>query len=199
MTLWAIEDTLAAYAATAAGGVPPEEEAAFAESLTQARALAIAKRDAVSHGLAHWESQAELAGAEIAILQKRKATYERMVRRVKFGLIRLIQSMGKDAKGRWTKLEGSTTSLTLRGCVKAVEVTDEQAVPTKYKRATVTLPAETWELVCDSLDLDLREQVLAAVTSPKLEVSNSLVKKAIDAGEEIPGAKLVGGVYVVRT
>ena len=37
---------------------------------------------------------------------------------------------------------------------------------------TVTLPAETWELVCDSLDMDLRDQVLGEVgKSPKVEVS----------------------------
>jgi len=30
------------------------------------------------------------------------------------------------------------------------------------------LPAETWELLCDSLELDLREQVLAEVRAPKV-------------------------------
>ena len=45
------------------------------------------------------------------------------------------------------------------GCDSRVEVTDAAAVPARYKRVTMTLPAETWELVCDSLDLDLREQV----------------------------------------
>lgn len=47
-------------------------------------------------------------------------------------------------KGKRKKLEGNTITLSLRGCDKRAEVTDEAAVPTKYKRVTVTLPAETW-------------------------------------------------------
>ena len=62
----------------------------------------------------------------------------------------------------------------------------------------VTLPAETWELACDSLDLDLREQVLGEVKSPKIEVSTSLVKTDLKADIAVPGAKLVGGTYLVR-
>ena len=40
-----------------------------------------------------------------------------------------------------SKLEGATVTLSLHGCDKRAEVTDEEAIPTKYKRATVTLPA----------------------------------------------------------
>jgi hypothetical protein len=76
--------------------------------------------------------------------------------------------------------------------------TDEMAVPTKYKRVTVTLPAETWELLCDSLDLDLREQVVAEVRAPKVEVSTSLVKADLKAEIAVPGAILAGGTYLVR-
>lgn len=62
----------------------------------------------------------------------------------------------------------------------------------------VTPPAETWELVGDSLDLDLREQVLGEVKSAKVEVSTSLVKADLKAEIPVPGAKLVGGTYPVR-
>jgi len=64
--------------------------------------------------------------------------------------------------------------------------------------SVLTLPAETWELVCDSLDLDLREQVLGEVKSPKIEVSTSLVKTDLKAEIAVPGAKLAGGTYLVR-
>jgi hypothetical protein len=113
-------------------------------------------------------------------------------------VMRVIDSLGLDAKGKRKKLEGNTVTLSLRGCDKRAEVTDEAAVPTKYKRVTVTLPAETWELVCDSLDLDLREQVLGEVRSPKIEVSTGLVKADLKADIPVPGAKLAGGTYLVR-
>ena len=88
--------------------------------------------------------------------------------------------------------------MSLRGCDKRVEVTDEAAVPERYKRVTVTLPAETWERVCDSLELDLREQVLGEVKSPKVEVSTCLVKADLKADIAVPGTKLSGGTYLLR-
>ena len=96
-------------------------------------------------------------------------------------------------KGKRRKLEGSTVTLSLHGCDKRAEVTDEAAVPTQYKRITVTLSAETWELVCDSLDLDLRDQVLGEVKSAKVEVATNLVKADLKADIAVPGARLAGG------
>jgi hypothetical protein len=109
----------------------------------------------------------------------------------------LWRGLGLDAKGKRKRLEGHAVTLALHGCEKRLNVINEIIVPAKYKRATVTLPAETWELVCDSLDLDLREKVLAEVTSPKLEVSYSAVKGDLKAGIEVPGCELAGGTYVV--
>ena len=86
----------------------------------------------------------------------------------------------------------------LHGCDKRLEVTDEAAVPTRYKRATITLPAELWEELMESIDLEFRDRVLAAVTSPKVDVSATLVKAALKAEIAVPGAKLAGGSYLVR-
>jgi hypothetical protein len=52
--------------------------------------------------------------------------------------------------------------------------------------------------VCDSLDLDLREQVLGEVKSAKIEVSTSMVKTDLKANVDVPGCKLAGGTYLVR-
>ena len=52
--------------------------------------------------------------------------------------------------------------------------------------------------MCDSLDLDLREQVLGDVKSPKVEVSLSLVKSYLKGNVAVPGAQLAGGTYLVR-
>jgi hypothetical protein len=113
-------------------------------------------------------------------------------------VMRVIESLGVDDTGKRMKLEGNTITLSPHGCDKRVEVTDEQAVPTKYKRVTITLPAETWEQLCDSLDLDLRAQVLGEVKSPKMEVSTSAVKANLKSDVAVHGARLVGGTYLVR-
>jgi hypothetical protein len=75
-------------------------------------------------------------------------------------LSRVIEGLGLDSKGKRKKLESTTITFSLRGCNKRAEIADEMAAPQKFKRVTITLPAETWELLCDSLDPDLREQVL---------------------------------------
>jgi len=195
--LYDLEEHLAALVDTEEI-VPEEQEAAFALELQTAISATAAKRDRVGQFMAHLESQAALAKAEMKRLQDRSRFYERALERMEGYVTKVIESLGVDDKGKRKKLEGTTVTFSLRGCEQRAEVIDEEAVPSKYKRVTVTLPAETWELVCDSLDLDLRDQVLGEVKSPKIEVSTSLAKPAMKAGELIPGLKLAGGQYLVR-
>ena len=178
--------------------VPAELEQEYALELQATLAATAAKRDRVGHFLSHLEAQMAFAKAEVKRLQEREAFYTKVFEKLEGYVMRVIESLGLDDKGKRKKLEGNTITLSLRGCTKCVEVTDELAVPTKYKRVTVTLPAETWELVCDSLDLDLREQVLGEVKSAKVEVSRSAVNDDLKAGVEVPGAELAGGFYLVR-
>jgi len=176
--------------------VPEELEREYALELHATLLATVEKRDRVGQFLAHLESQIAFAHAETKRLQEREQFYRRALDRVEGYVMRVIDSLGVDDKGKHKRLEGNT--LSLRGCDKRVEVTDEQAVPARYKRVTVTLPAETWELVCDSLDLDLRDQVLGEVKTPKADVSLSLVKADLKADVAVPGAQLAGGTYLVR-
>jgi Gp157 protein len=178
--------------------VPDYEEQMYALELHATLLAAAEKRDRVGQFLGHLEAQIAFAHAEAKRLQEREAFYQKALDRMESYVTRVIESLGTDAKGKRKKLEGNFVTLALHGCDKRVEVVDEQAVPAKYKRMTVTLPAETWEAVCDSLDFEIREQVLAELKSPKLEVSTSLAKVDLKAGIEVPGAKLAGGTYVVR-
>jgi len=178
--------------------VPVELEAEYAIDLQATILATVQKRDRVGQFMVHLESQAALADAEIHRLQERKAMYERAFERMESYVMRVIDNLGLDDKGKRKKLEGNTITFSLHGCDKRAEVTDEAAVPTKYKRVTITLPAETWELLCDSLDMDLRDQVLSEVKSPKMDVATSLVKADLKANIDVPGAKLSGGTYLVR-
>jgi hypothetical protein len=45
---------------------------------------------------------------------------------------------------------------------------------------------------------DLRERLLDEIKLAKVEVSASLVKADLKADIDVPGAKLVGGTYLVR-
>jgi Siphovirus Gp157 len=177
--------------------VPKELEAAYAQELQTTLHATVDMRDRVGQFILHLKSQVAFSHAEASRLEQRERFFEKALARMEAYVTRTIDSLGRDAKGKRKKLDGNVITLSLHGCDKRVEVTDEAAVPTRYKRVTVTLPAETWELVCDSLDLDLRDQVLGEVKSAKVEVSTSLVKSDLKAEITVAGAKLAGGTYVV--
>lgn len=176
--------------------IPPELEQEYALELHSTLVATQEKRDRVAQFRAHLVATAAFAKTEVARVQARQRRYEQGVEKLDEYLTRVIDMLGFDGKGKRKKLEGKACTIGLHGCDKRAEVTDEALVPSKYKRITITLPADSWELVCDSLDLDLRDQVLAAVTSPKIEVSTSLVKADLKADIDVPGAKLAGGTYV---
>jgi hypothetical protein len=96
------------------------------------------ERDHVGQFMAHLEEQAAFAKAEVKRLQAREEFYEKVFARMEGYVMRVIDSLGLDDKGKRKKLEGNTITFSLRGCDKRAEVTDEVAVPTKYKRVTVT-------------------------------------------------------------
>lgn len=196
-SLYDIEQHLAALVDTEEL-VPDDQEQMYALELHATLLAVVEKRDRVGQFMGHLDSQIAFAHAEVKRLQVRESLYQRALDRMESYVMRVIESLGTDAKGKRKKLEGNTITLSLHGCDKRVEVTNEVAVPTKYKRVTVTLSAETWELMCDSLELDLREQVLGEVKAPKIEVSTSLVKADLKAGIGVPGTQLAGGTYLVR-
>lgn len=177
--------------------VPEELEAQYATDLQAALTAAVEKRDRVGQFRCHLVSQIAFAHTEAQRLREREDFYQRVLERMDGYITRVIESLGLDAKGKRLKLEGKVATLSLHGCDKRAEVLEEEAVPSKYKRVTITLPVDTWESLCDSLDLDVREQVLAEVKSPKIEVSLSAVKADLKAGVDVPNARLTGGSYVV--
>ena len=131
------------------------------------------KRGRLGSFLAYCEAMAEMASKEITRLQKRRDFFTRTVERLEGYVELILRNLGKDAKGKWLRLEGNTSSFTLKNLPPSTTITDEAAVPTAYKTVSVTLPAPWWERVVDSLDMELANQVLDAVKKP-----NSAVVKA---------------------
>jgi hypothetical protein len=178
--------------------VPEDLEREYALELHATLLATVDKRDAVGHFLADLEAKIALAHGEVVRLQKREKFFQAAYDKLEGYVMRVIESLGLDSKGKRKKLEGNVITLSLHGCDKRAEVTDEAAVPTKYKRITLTLPYETWETLLDSLDLDFRDQVLAELKAPTVGVSTSLVKADLKANVAVPGAQLAGGTYLER-
>jgi len=195
--LYVIEDYLAALIETAES-VSPEQEQGFRAGFQNALTAAVEKRDQVGHFLAHLEQQIDFARFEIDRLRQRKATCERALARLENYVIETLENLGTDSKGRYRKLEGKTTTFSLRACPPSVEVTDESAIPSEHKMLTLKLPAVTWEQLLDGLDIERRVAVLEQVKSPEVSVDKRSVKAAIDGGADVPGANLATGRHSLK-
>src|SRR5664279_3767150 len=167
--LYVIEDHLAALIETAEL-VSPEQELEFRAEFQTALTAAVDKRDRVGQFLAHLEQQIDFAKFEIDRLRQRKATCERALARLEDYVIGTIENLGTDGKGKYRRLEGKTTTFSLRACPPSVEATDESAIPAEYKTLTLKLPAVVWEQLLDGLDLEQRAAILRQVRSPEVAV-----------------------------
>jgi hypothetical protein len=161
LTLYAIEEHLAALCESVET-VTPDQEQQFLVDFQAALTSAADKRDRVAHMLSHLEHQQAFAAAEIKRLQEFKRSAESAQNRLEGYVTYCIDALGRDAKGKYRKLEGHTTVMFLRASPASVDVLDEAAIPEQYKRATVTIA-----------------------------VDKRAVKAAIENGEDVPGAKLV--------
>ena len=153
--LYDLEEHLAALA-DSAELVSPDQEAEYLADFERTLLATREKRDRVGEFLAACEGQAALAQREIERLQKRTALYQAAVERLEGYLTSILHVKGKDAKGKWQKLEGHTHTFGLKNMPPSVAIQDEEAVPAAYKTISITLPAQLWEDLCDSLDLEVR-------------------------------------------
>ena len=178
--------------------VPQEQEQEFLAEFQQKLLTAIEQRDRVGQYMAHLETQAALAKAEIDRLRQRKGAYERAFERVEQYVLHTIEFLGMDSRGARRKLEGNTVTFSARACPPSVEIVDEAVVPADFKTLTIRLPATTWEQLLDSLDIEQRADILRQVKRAECEVSKSGIKTAIDSGTSVPGAALATGKLSLR-
>ena len=195
--LYVIEDQLAALIETAEL-VSPQPELEFRAEFQAALTAAVDKRDRMGQFLAHLEQQIDFARFEINRLRQRKATCERALARLENYVIETIEQLGTDSKGKYRRLEGRTTTFSLRACPTSVEVTDETVIPSEYKMLLLKLPAVAWEQLLDGLEIEQRSAVLGQVRSPEVTVDKRFIKAAIDGGADVPGAGLAVGRHSLR-
>jgi hypothetical protein len=211
--LYDIEQHLAALIDTE-DTVTPEQEEEYRQEFERVLLTAIDKRDRVGQFLAHCEAQVTFAEVEIKRLTMRKQFFTSRVEKLEQYISHTIISLGKDAKGQWKKLEGQTVTFSLRRNPPSVEITDEAAVPHRVKNATVTMPAEIWDSVLDSLDMALAERVVETIRYLQYHTSKTMAKAAIEATvpdwkqlleeqdriitTELPGAAIIQKTRLVR-
>ena len=190
LTLYDVEEHLVALADTAEV-VPPEQEQQFLAELETALTRAADKRDQVAGFLAHLDAPQKFASQEIARLQDLKRHYETVQDRLEGYVVSVIQRQGTDAKGKYPKLEGHHSLMYIQRSPASVEITDAAAVPLDYERATITIDAAQWQEILNAFPALL-------FTACKLEPNKSTIKAALDAGAEVPGARIAPEKYGLR-
>src|ERR1035438_7306758 len=183
ITLYDAEESLTALLDTQ-DMVSPDQEQAFLADFEQALIAASDKRDRVAGRLARLEAQQAFAAGEIARLQAFKKAKEAEQERLAGYVSYVIQRLGKDATGKYRKLEGNSSTMFLRACAASVDITNDNDIPLDFKSAIVTMPAYLWVDILNAIDVPC---VYTTSTSP----DKRAIKAAIEAKIDVPGAKLI--------
>lgn len=192
-TLFEIETDLLALVESAET-VTPEQEGEYTAALGATLQAAVEKRDRCHQFLCHLEAQALQAKTEIARLQERKRWFDAAAEKFSGYIVKVIEGLGTDAKGKHHKLEGKSVSLSIRANPASVEILDPEKVPAVYQHAHIRMQAVQWEALLDSLDLDMRTQI-QDTAKVEYEPSKTLIKQALDAKQAVEGADLAIGKY----
>lgn len=189
MSLFHIEEGLALLAE-----VMDEEgsDAALDHALMEYMTAALEKRDRVAGFIRYCEAMVEAAKAEEERLSARRRRFENQVRRLKDGVIRLMECLC------YSKLEGRTSTLAKRKCPPAVLVTDAEKVPSLFKRQTVTLPLDAWTELISAVPDDLRAKIEAAILKQDIAIELLHLKSAVQQKIPLEGATLAPVKYYLH-
>jgi Siphovirus Gp157 len=197
-TLWELENDLLALEESAEL-VSAEDREAYEHDLGQVFERSVEKRDRFGDYLEDRQLRADNIDRVIDRLTALKATYLAGLERGKQVIVRVIEGLGRDHRGKYRTLEGTRHKFSIRANPPSVDVLDERLIPLCYKRIRLTLFAEDWariaRLAVDS-DPDVARIVERAEATAHEEISRSAIKdRMIATGEPVAGADLVLGKY----
>lgn len=189
LTLFQIEESVALLAESAEEeGLTPEIERALAAYLEGA----IEKRDRVAQFIHYCDGMAELAKAEIKRLQARQKHFEATAEHVRMVVLHVLDFLGVK------KLEGRTNTLVKRKCPPSVKIHDETAIPSEFKRLTVTLPLEQWHKLLAAVPDDVRTEAETAIQKQEETINLAAVKEALNLEKQVPGVDLLVNQHTLQ-
>lgn len=189
-TLFDIEDSLVLLGEAIADAeeLTPELKADFERYLGTARA----KRDNVARFRNECEHQAEAAKKEIATLGKRRKRFERKIERIDRMLLIVFAAMNVPY------LEGNFYTLSKVKNPDSVDIVDLDSLNDEYKRVSVSMPAEDWKLLLDSISDERRQEVISRLFKHEVTPELADIKPMLTRQEAVPGACLKTHEYRVE-
>lgn len=158
--LWDLADQMRALLDTEEGGVPPEEEQAFALSVREALLASRDKVDAYHGILGQTMMSATVADAvadhhaeQSRAMRDRASRLRGVAERIKNYVLDAVRTLGVDPKsktGAYRKLEGTACTFQANKVGASCEVFDAELIPLKYKNVTlsITLAGDAWLKPC---------------------------------------------------
>jgi hypothetical protein len=166
-----------------------EDRPAIEEALNQFIAVDMARKvDGIAFVGKRCQSEAALMDDVIAEAQKRKQVWLNRERRTRNIVAWAMARLGISL------LKGKMHSISLRPGVESLKIEYEFDIPQYFKSDRITMSEDNWERVCAALPEEVK-QLLFRVETAKVEtvIDTAAVKKALKAGESVPGASLVRG------
>jgi hypothetical protein len=162
----------------------PEQEQELAAAIAESLQYVAEKRERFGLFLMWLDQQHANAKREIDRLRLRQTRLENLKARLKRYGVLAIRSLGTDQKGKFRKLVGTTVTLFIKALPASVDITDEAAVPSEYKKVCVQMPAQLYERLCTMAP------VIAELPLKDVSIDKEAVRKALEQNREVPGADL---------
>jgi hypothetical protein len=156
VTLYEIEDNLAALANTFEVVDGEEIKQILLDEIGRALWQAKEKRDAVVAFLRHCEAQQKFADQEIERIRNRRDRIARFQAEFERYIVTIIDRFAVPDRRGVKRLEGNFSSMRMQKNPDSVAITDENAVPLAFKDVVLTMPAQVWEMLLDRFGKDER-------------------------------------------
>ncbi|HYM08783.1 MAG TPA: siphovirus Gp157 family protein [Terriglobales bacterium] len=190
LTLYELEDNLAALANTFELVEEAEAKQLILEEIGRALRQVKEKRDALVGFLRHCAAQQEFADQEIERIRCRRDRIAKFQTELEQYVVRVIDQFAVPDRRGVKRMEGNISSLRIQKNPDSVVITDENALPLRLKDAVLTLPAHVWEALLQRLDKDERGVFEAQVKKREFKPDKRALADELKNGEEIPGADL---------
>lgn len=175
------------------GTLDAEEVAIFHNSIAECRvkieaigAALADKTDAIAAVLRRIDAEQEMVKSEEVRLRGRRKTLEKAGDWLRHYVLTVMD------RNEVKQLKTATNTIFTRS-TEAVVILDAAKVPMQWKDVEIKLPKWAWEYMRDQLLLDAHGVPIREVIQglrPVESIPLTPIKKAIKAGEEVPGADL---------
>jgi hypothetical protein len=193
LTLYEIEDNLAALANTFDTVEDAEDRQMILDEIGRALRQAKEKRDALVGFLRHCVAQQRFADQEIERIKARRDRIAEFQEELEQYVVRIIDEFSVPDRRGVKRMEGNFSSLRIQKNPDSVVITDEKTLPLSMKDAVLTMPAYVWEALLERLDKEDRAVFEAQVKKCEFKPDKRALAGELKKGEEIPGADLKFG------